>query len=121
MNKSLFAMNDIVTGSNTSKVRSVSHEVLPNQESLTEPGLIPKVAYNLEDIITQLRKIDCDLDLLYGNIFIDPNSPSPVCPSNVCDKQESLSLDKKILNNFDTINTYLKYISGTILKLQTSL
>lgn len=119
MNKSLFAMNDIVTGSNTSKVRSVSHEVLPNQESLTEHGLIPKVAYNLEDIITQLRKIDCDLDLLYGNIFIDPNSP--VCPSKVCDKQESLSLDKKILNDFDTVNIFLNNISKTILKLQTSL
>ena len=125
---------------NSSRVKSSSNGVLPNlpcgipinqesfgfvpnseqlKELVKEPGLISKIQSNLLDVICQLRKIDIDLDLVYGNIFIDPNSPVP--DSNVCDKQEALSLDKIILNDFDTINMYLKYISETISKLNSSL
>ena len=114
MNKDLFEGNRNITSFTPSAFSNTM-----DSELLPEPGLFSKVVCNLEDVITQLRKIDSDLDLVYGNIFIDPNSP--IANPKVCDKEQELSLDKKILNDFDTINTYLKYISGTISKLQASL
>lgn len=98
----LFGNNTKVTGN------------IPNQEQLTERGLISDVEYNLEETIKKLGIVEYDLNRLYGRIF----NMGGIYVEDLKDKTQApivkLSADCNIRDSFKEVDNRLNSINKII-------
>lgn len=82
---------------------------IPNQEQLTERGLISEVEYNLEDVIRKLENLEIGLGKLYCRIF-DVNVVDGDTEKDMSKSNPVYSPNTRIRDSFNLIDGLLHSI-----------